>query len=71
MYSNLKAEMARSGITVKDVSLTLNKTEKSVRSKLAGIHDFTLRDTTLIRDAFFPGFSIDELFVSDRPGKKA
>ena len=63
MHSNLKAEMARQDLTAKDIARAIGKTEKSARDKISGKREFTYNETCRIRDAFFPGTRIEELFA--------
>lgn len=62
---NLKAEMARYGVTVKDFQALLGSSERTVRKKLNGYADFTVPEIIKIKRAFFPGCSLDYLFCDD------
>lgn len=64
MMRNLKAEMLRRGVSNLDIQTVLKKTDKTVRDKINGAAVFTLPEALLIRDTFFPGFSLDYLFAS-------
>lgn len=63
MFPNLKAEMARIGVTSADISRVVRKTDRNIRDKISGKGDFTLSEITSIRDAFFPGMSLEYLFA--------
>ena len=64
MFPNLRAEMARYRITIKDVAESLGLSRKSVSDKMAGWHKgFTLDEAIKIRDRFFPESRLDELFA--------
>ena len=63
MLQNLRAEMVRYGITTADLSHATNRTERSIRLKVAGKNAFTLPEGIAIRDAFFPGVSLEYLFA--------
>ena len=65
-FMNLKAEMVRNGLTVKDISTHLNITDKSLRNKLSGSSDFTLSQAYKIKTVFFPKLSTDYLFETNQ-----
>lgn len=70
MYPNLNAEMARKGLSVKDLQTIIRKTDRTTRDKVNGSAAWTLREASDIRDAYFPGLSLDYLFErSPREGK--
>lgn len=62
MLNNLKAEMARYGVSSADIAKAIEKAERSVRDKIKGVYDFTLPEAILVRDKFFPGMSLEYLF---------
>ena len=62
---NLRAEMARYGVSSTDIQKLLSCTDKTVKSRLDGLSDFSVRDSMLIRDTFFPGMRIEYLFAQD------
>lgn len=64
---NLRAEMARYGISSQDIQLLLSCTDKTVKSRLEGTTEFSVSDSFKIRDTFFPGMRIEYLFASDNP----
>jgi hypothetical protein len=70
MYPNLRAEMARYGIMTRDIAKALGITSKSVTDKMKcrTKSGFGLDEAFLIRDTFFPGIEIDDLFVKVVPG---
>lgn len=63
MLQNLRAEMVRYGVTAVDLSRVTNRTERSIRLKVSGKNAFTLPEGIAIRDAFFPGMSLEYLFA--------
>ena len=63
MLSNLKAEMARRGITSTDIGRIINKTSRTTRDKISGRYPFTLDEAKKIRDTFFVGMDLDFLFL--------
>ena len=48
MYSNLKAEMARRGLTSKDLALKIEMPFTTLYKKLRGDNDFCLKETKKI-----------------------
>ena len=64
-YSNLKAEMARHDITIKDLMEATGKSRPGVSNNLNGRGCFSVDESLKIRDKLFPGLSIDYLFASD------
>lgn len=64
-YRNLKAEMERYGVSVKDIAEAVHKNEKTIRNKLNGLTDFSWRETCRIQCVFFPKLSKDYLFSND------
>lgn len=62
---NLKAEMARYNVSVRDMQAALGLSEKSVRKKINGEVDFTVSEIFKIKRAFFPKCSLDYLFAKD------
>lgn len=61
-YSNLKAEMARKNVSIKDISELLKIHRNSMHNKLIGESNFTIDEALEIRDAFFPDVEIGYLF---------
>ena len=62
IFPNLRAEMARQGIKVKDISKLLNVSEKTVRNYLNDKTKILWLDALKIRNDFFQNCSIDYLF---------
>ena len=65
MYSYLRGEMIRNNLTVKNLSMQIGISEKSLRNKLNGDTDFTWNEAKAIHKIVNPQITIDELFVSD------
>lgn len=65
MYRNLEAEMARNGITRKDISSFLNVRYATVVQKLSGKYRFKLDEAFTIKKKFFPELSLEYLFQTD------
>ena len=64
-FNNLKAEMAREGISQKQMAEFLGMTPENLRMKFAGRVNVSVPEACAIRDKWFPGLTIDYLFVSD------
>lgn len=65
MRANLKAEMVRKGITIKDIVKLLNISEKTARNKINNVTQFTVDEALKLRAVFFPTLPFDYLFESD------
>ena len=63
MFNNLRAEMARAGITEKQVAAKIGLSTKTFYSRMAGRTRFQYKEVLEIRDAFFQGLSLNYLFV--------
>jgi plasmid maintenance system antidote protein VapI len=69
MYPNLRAEMARYGISANDLAKALSLSRKSINNKMIGRHKgFSLDEAAKIRNIFFPGISLDDLFAKKTQG---
>ena len=64
---NLKAEMLRNGLTVKDIMQTIGCSEKTARNKINGDTDFTYREAEKVRNVLFPGMRMEYLFCAHHP----
>lgn len=64
-YPNLKAEMARSNVGVKDLMVVTGKSRAGVSNNLNGRGKFSIDESIAIRNNLFPEISIDYLFASD------
>lgn len=64
-YRNLKAEMARENITIKNLMDVTGKSRAGISNNLNGRGRFSVDDSLAIRNAFFPKLSIDYLFEND------
>ena len=60
MYGNLMAEMARNGLSAKDLSVAVGVTYDTMLSKLNGKRDFKLSEMKTIQKLF--GQTLDYLF---------
>lgn len=64
VLNNLKAEMARFGVSVGDISRAIKKSDRAVRDKINEEYDFTFPESKTIRDTYFPELSLEYLFAS-------
>lgn len=65
-YPNLKAEMARDNIGIKDLMEVTGKSRSAVSNNLNGRGKFSVEDSLKIRNNLFPKLSIDYLFGSEK-----
>jgi len=64
-YPNLRAEMARSRITINDLMKVIHKSRPGISNNLNGKGSFSVDESLAIRDAFFPQMQIDYLFSNE------
>ena len=69
-YPNLKAEMARADIGIKDLMVVTGKSRPGVSNNLNGRGRFSIDESLAIRNTLFPDLSIDYLFASDEKESK-
>lgn len=70
-YPNLKAEMARTNVEIKDLMEATGKSRAGVSNNLNGRGKFSVADSLSIRNKLFPTLTIDYLFATDpEPGDK-
>lgn len=66
MYRILKAEMVRANISIKQLSMKLDITERSLRNKINGVTEFTLSESLRINEVMNEktklNISLEELF---------
>ncbi len=62
MYPNLKAEMARNNIEIKEIMAATGKSRAAVSNNLNGRGSFSIDEAIKIKRSVFPSFSIDYLF---------
>lgn len=65
MYKNLVAEMAREGITKKDIAKFLDQRYPTVVDKTNGKASFRLDEAMRIKREFFPTKSVEYLFEKE------
>lgn len=64
-YSNLKAELARKGISMEEVSKVLEIHRNSVANKINGDTPFTVEEAFKIQEKYFPKLSLNYLFATE------
>ena len=64
-YPNLKAEMARSDIEIKDLMEVTGKSRAGISNNLNGRGKFSVADSLSIRNRLFPTLTIDYLFATE------
>lgn len=62
MLLNLRAEMVRKRLTVKDLAKVTGLSETSIRNKLAGRSAFTIPEAFKIKGELFPDKDLQYLF---------
>jgi transcriptional regulator with XRE-family HTH domain len=62
VFSNLRAEMARKGITIQRIADALDVNRDTAARKLSRRSPITLSDASIIRNRLFPGLSLHYLF---------
>lgn len=62
MLKNLIAEMARAGISQKDLAKLIEKDERSISNKIYCRTEFTRKEMVEIKKNYFPNCSLDYLF---------
>lgn len=65
MYSFLRGEMFKSGISILSLSKKIGISEKTLRNKLKGDTDFTWPEAKAIRRIVSPEMSMEELFRTE------
>ncbi len=63
--------MARKGLLLKDLAVTLNITDKSMTNKMCGKTEFTRKEMLAIKNKEFPNCSLDYLFGDESDEPKA
>lgn len=61
-YRNLRAEMARNGVTIGEVAQMLNVRFATVSDKMHGRSRFYFDEASKIKTEFFPECSLEYLF---------
>ena len=64
MYPNLKAEMARLGITIDQMAEAINKSRAWLENRMNGKCSFPIEVVFSIRNTFFPKMDFQYLFAN-------
>ncbi|PTY76207.1 DNA-binding protein [Heyndrickxia sporothermodurans] len=70
MHRNLRAEMAREGITMVDIADYLKVRYATINDKVNGKYDFSYTEALKIKRHFFPNLNIEYLFENDEQSIK-
>lgn len=62
-FPNLRAEMARKGVSIQDIARELKKDRTTIGAKLSGKRPIHLEEAFAIIDAFFPELDVHYLFA--------
>ncbi len=62
MFPNLRAEMARKNITIKEIAEFLGKTDSWLDNRISGKASLPIVDGVRLRNKFFPEIDIEVLF---------
>jgi transcriptional regulator with XRE-family HTH domain len=62
MYKNLKAEQYRRNLKSREIAKAIGISERTYSNKRSCNSDFTITEAFAIRDKFFPGANLGELF---------
>lgn len=65
MHRILRAEMVKNGITVAQLASQIGVAEKTLRNKINGDTDFTLKEAQKIRIILKSKLTLDELFKTE------
>lgn len=65
MHKNLRAEMAREGITIGDIAEFLGVRHATISDKVNGKFRFYYDEALAIKNRFFPNCSLEYLFESE------
>lgn len=66
MLVNLKAEMARFGVTSADIAKAIGRNERAAKRRIQGEVEISGDDIRTIRDTFFPNCTLDYL-LEEKP----
>lgn len=65
MYSNLKAELTRKGVTVKSVAQIWGVHENTAYNKIKGVSPITIEEAFKLKAELFPDFEFSYLFAKE------
>ena len=64
-HPGLVAEMAKAGITQREIAAALNVSARTLYNRIIGKQDFTWRETCIIQNTFFPNLPKEVLFHAE------
>ena len=64
-FNNLRAEMARKGLTSKQVAAAIGISQKAFSNRMNGRTMFLMHEVVAIKNIFFPGFRLEYLFFEE------
>lgn len=64
-YLNLRAEMARRGVMIKDLMEVTGKSRSAVSMNLNGNSEFSIGESIKIKERFFPDMDYEILFEKE------
>lgn len=65
IYPNLRAEMGRKGMTIKDLAESVSINRDTLSRKLSGKAQINLGEAFRIQEQVFPGLNVEYLFAED------
>ncbi len=65
MYSVLRGEMYRTGITIKSLAERIGVSEKTMRNKISGDTPFTWLEALAVKKIVNPNMDMETLFAVD------
>jgi len=65
-YSTLIGEIAKAHINYTDIASILGVTRDTLRNKLKGKSEFTIKEAFEIKAVFFPAIPLEELFAREK-----
>ena len=60
--SNLEKEMKQKGVSRKDIAELLGLTYRTIHSRFNGASDWTFPECVKVRNKYFPGMNLEQLF---------
>lgn len=65
MFPNLKAEMARYGLSCAQIAASIGRSISGMDNRLRGKATLSISEAIIIHDKFFPNMSYDYLFAGE------
>jgi hypothetical protein len=64
-YPELKARLVRKRISISKVAELIKCTDRTARAKLSGSSPLFMDEAKTIRDEWFPGMTLDDLYIEE------